>query len=417
MDTNTGAVRKVVGLPAQAHGHRVWQSAVVVAGLVFTLNGPASWGGPPNPTDSDAGDNTAGGTNALVNTVPNLLDNTGLRNTAFGAEALTSNTAGTNNSALGTFALQGNTEGGDNTGIGAFALHSNTKGSSNTGIGQSALFSNTVGTSNSALGAFALQSNTQGTGNTAFGTFTLNSSTGNNNTGIGSDVLLNNTTGHSNTALGAGALHNITTSSNNIALGSEAGVALTSGNKNIYLGHRGRASESKTMRLGSGQTRTFISGIEGTPLSGSMVLIDSKGQLGVPVSSARYKQAIHGMGERSRGVLKLRPVTFRYKQDASARRQYGLIAEEVVKVYPELVTRGADGQVESVQYHELIPMLLNELQYQQQQLTTQSQQVAELRAQNARLQEALVQQSAALAERLERLEAEAAQAAPTLVSR
>jgi trimeric autotransporter adhesin len=84
----------------------------------------------------------------------------------------------------------------------------------------------------------------------------------------------------------------------------------------------------------------------------------------VIASSARYKRDIHDMGERSQGLYQLRPVTFRYKQDTPGPRQYGLIAEEVVKVYPELVTKGADGKVESVQYHELIPMLLNEAQRQ-----------------------------------------------------
>ncbi len=132
-------------------------------------------------------------------------------------------------------------------------------------------------------------------------------------------------------------------------------------------------------------------------------------------SSARYKRDIQDMGDRSQGLFQLRPVTFRYKQDPQGQRQYGLIAEEVAKVYPELVTRGAKGEVESVQYRELIPILLNELQHQQQQVAelkaqnqslraTQSQELAELKAQNVRLQAALVQQNAAFAVRLEQLE-------------
>ena len=114
-----------------------------------------------------------------------------------------------------------------------------------------------------------------------------------------------------------------------------------------------------------GQTRTFIAGVAGTALSGSQVLVSSTGQLGILASSARYKRDISAMGRRSRGLFALRPVTFRYKQDRQRIRQYGLIAEEVAKVYPELVTRRSDGTVESVQYHELIAMLLNELQRQQ----------------------------------------------------
>src|SRR5262249_16124863 len=133
-------------------------------------------------------------------------------------------------------------------------------------------------------------------------------------------------------------------------------------------------------------------------------------------SSARYKRDIRDMRERSQGLYHLRPVTFRYKQDPQGPRQYGLIAEEVAKVYPELVVRGSKGEVESVQYQELIPMLLNEVQHQQQKLAAQARQVAELQAQNARLQAALAQQTAAVAARLERVEQGAVRAA-SLTSR
>src|SRR5207249_7425207 len=166
------------------------------------------------------------------------------------------------------------------------------------------------------------------------------------------------------------------------------------------------------------QTRTFIAGIYSTTLaSGSpkAVYINSSGQAGVLASSARYKRDIHEMGESSQGLYQLRPVTFQYKQDPQGQRQYGLIAEEVAKVYPELVVWGAKGEAESVQYHELIPMLLNEVQHQQQEiveLKAQAQQVAELKAQN----EEQRTQNAALATRLERLEQEAARAA-SLISR
>jgi len=434
MDTHTGVVGESVGRQGQAPRTRVWRRALVVAGLVLTLGGTAGWGQVPSTNDtSDDNGNTGGGTDALVNVTPGVpnpssgINNTaygasalggnttGADNTAYGASALGSNTTGTNNTAVGVNALLSNTEGGANTGVGAFALLSNTEGTNNTAFGDSALTSNTAGTHNSALGAFALQSNTEGDSNTAFGDSALGSSTGNSNAAFGDSALLNNGAGNGNTAFGTDALHN-STGNNNIAVGSEAGVKLTSGNNNIYLGHLGRASEAKTMRLGRVQTRTFIAGIVGIPLNGSMVLIDSNGQLGVPVSSARYKHAIQGMGERSRGVFKLRPVTFRYKQDAQGQRQYGLIAEEVAKVYPELVTKGADGKVESVQYHELIPLLLNEVQQQQQALRVQAQQVAELKAQNESLQAALVEQNAALAARLEQLEAGAARAA-TLATR
>jgi Chaperone of endosialidase len=240
----------------------------------------------------------------------------------------------------------------------------------NTGGGTGALSSNTTGFENTAYGASALQANTGGIQNTASGASALESNTG----------------GSNNTASGVNALGFITTGFNNIALGTRADSNLANGSVNIYLGHPGVATESNTMRLGEEQTRTFIAGVAGVPVSGSPVFISSTGQLGTRVSSARYKRDIEPMGAHSQGLFQLRPVTFRYRQDPQGEQQYGLIAEEVASVYPELITRGATGEVESVRYEALMPLLLHELQHQQQQVT-------ELQAQNA-----------ALAARLERLE-------------
>src|SRR5262249_41448776 len=131
--------------------------------------------------------------------------------------------------------------------------------------------------------------------------------------------------------------------------------------------------ESNTLRLGSTQTATFLAGVFATPVSGSAVFVTSTGQLGTLPSAARYKRDIQALGERSRGVHQLRAVTFRYKQDPQGVRQYGLVAEEVAAVYPELVVKGAKGELEGVQYQALIPLLLNELQRQQKVLTTQQQ--------------------------------------------
>ena len=149
----------------------------------------------------------------------------------------------------------------------------------------------------------------------------------------------------------------------NIALGRDAGLALTTGNNNIDIGNVGVAAETKTIRIGTQgtQTATFIAGISSTMVTGDAVLVSSTGQLGMMVSSARYKRDIHNMGNASDALMKLRPVTFRYKQDPQGERQYGLIAEEVARVYPELVSY-ADGKVVTVHYHELVPMLLNEIQ-------------------------------------------------------
>jgi Chaperone of endosialidase len=373
--------------------NRVWGKAVGIAGLILMLGGTSSWGAPPNNDASDAVGNTAGGTAALANTT------TGVFNTADGFAALFSNTTGSVNTAVGIDVLLSNTTGNNNTGTGAFALFRTTTGGNNTASGVDTLFNNTTGSSNTGTGAFALFSTT----------------TGGSNTGVGVNALFSTTAGSSNTGVGVNALFSTTAGDNNLAVGAGAGGILTSGSNNIYLGNSGgTGTESNTMRLGQVQTQTFIAGIAGVPVSGSAVLISSTGQLGVQASSARYKYDIQPMGAHSRGLLQLRPVIFRYKHDAQGERQYGLIAEDVAKVYPELVTRGATGDIEAVRYHEVIPMLLNEMQHQQRQLATQAQELAALKAQNARLRAAVVHQQerdAALAARLERLEAAAARAA------
>jgi hypothetical protein len=186
-----------------------------------------------------------------------------------------------------------------NTAGGTGALPSNS-GGRNTGFGFNALGSNTTGYFNTATGHEALGSNTTGLENTA----------------TGDEALLNNTTGSNTTALGYTALL-AGTGSCNTALGWGAGSSLDSGDDNIYLGHPGAASESQTMRLGtpSLQTRAFMAGIADVPVHGSHVVITSSGQLGVVGSSARYKRDVEDMRERSAGVHKLRPVTFRYKTD------------------------------------------------------------------------------------------------------
>jgi hypothetical protein len=148
---------------------------------------------------------------------------------------------------------------------------------------------------------------------------------------------------------------------------------LATGNNNIYIGHQGAGNESQTIRIGAAQTKTFIAGIDST-VSGTVVELNTTtGQIGIAPSSARYKQDIAAMGTRSAGVLQLPPVTFVYKGDTAGATHYGLVAEEVLAIYPELVTRTAIGEVQAVKYLELIPLLVNEIQRQQQEL-------AELRA-------------------------------------
>jgi hypothetical protein len=155
-----------------------------------------------------------------------------------------------------------------------------------------------------------------------------------------------------------------TTGSTNIALGYQAGYSLTTGGNNVDIGNLGVAGESNTIRIGKQgtQTATFIAGIFASTSAGDAVVVSNTGKLGIAVSSARYKCDIQDMEETSSNLMKLRPVTFHYKNDPAGMRQYGLVAEEVVRVYPELVSYDADGKVVSVHYHELVPMLLNEIQ-------------------------------------------------------
>jgi trimeric autotransporter adhesin len=159
-------------------------------------------------------------------------------------------------------------------------------------------------------------------------------------------------------------------------LGYNAGTNVTTASYDIYIGHAGYKAEGHTIRIGTQgtfQTQAFIAGISGTNVTGGTdVVVNGSGKLGVVLSSARFKRDIRDMGESSSGLTKLRPVTFRYKTDESGTLQYGLVAEEVARVYPELVTYGADGKVETVRYSELAAMLINELQKQSRELQRQT---------------------------------------------
>jgi hypothetical protein len=292
----------------------------------------------------------------------------GARNSAFGASALTSSNSGTDNTAIGYNALFANTTGGSNTATGGVALQHNTTGSSNTATGWDSLFSNTTGFDNTATGLATLNVNTSGVENTATGWYALlDNTTGNADTASGATALSSNTTGNNNTATGAGALGNSTTGNGNIAVGFNAGLNLVTGDNNIVIGNAGVAHESNTIRIGiqGTQTATYVAGIFGSKTTGGCeVVVEKTGRLGCVKSSARYKRDIHDMDAASGNLMKLRPVTFRYKDDPDGTRQYGLIAEEVARVYPELIVRDADGKVESVQYWMLTAMLLNEVQKQ-----------------------------------------------------
>jgi hypothetical protein len=355
-------------------------------GLFNTGMGTGALGG-PTPVNLTGSDNTAVGFQALFS------NTTGSFNTAAGFKALVANTTGSNNTGLGLHALWSNTTGNENTASGVNALLYNTSGYDNTASGVNALLSNTSGYDNTASGFQSLYSNTTGDYNTAAGYQALYSNNGYSNTASGYEALYSNT-GSSNTATGVHALANSTTGSNNTGIGYHAGVNLTTGSNNIDIGSPGTAGDNNLIRLGvqGTQTATFIAGIYGHSLTGSEVVVTSSGELGVVSSSERFKTAIAPMGSNTEKLGQLRPVTFKLKADATGTRQYGLIAEEVAKVYPELVIRNEAGRIDGIRYDELAPMLLNEVQKQAAEiraLKVQAQAVGEMQKQLAEMHAAL----------------------------
>ena len=310
-----------------------------------------------------ADNNTATGAGAL------LLNTTGTANTANGAFALLYNDIGNSNTANGFSALENNTTGGFNTATGSFALTSNTTGSDNTAHGAGALESNT-GSENTAVGSAALLFNTTGNGSTATGFQALMINTvADGNTAYGYQALLNNAgsavTASFNTAIGYRALANQTSGVNNIALGPAAGDQITTGDNNIDIGNNGQFSDTRTTRIGQDQTATFIAAIAGVNEGGSGILpvyINNLGRLGTqpPPSSRRFKHKIRSMDNASEAILALKPVAFDYKDDGTNTPQFGLIAEEVAEVNPDLVLRDENGEIYTVRYDAVNAMLLNE---------------------------------------------------------
>jgi hypothetical protein len=298
------------------------------------------------------------------------------------------NSTGYNNNAAGFESLYSNTSGFKNNAVGFQALYSNTTADNNNAMGYGALFENTTGIENNAVGSQALYNNVGGTGNNAQGYGALfNNMSGDLNSAVGSLALYNNTTGGSNAAIGTLALYKNTTGGNNVALGYEAGYNQTTGSNNIYIDHLGVAAESGVIRIGtpSTQTVTYIAGIENAKITGNAVYVTPTGQLGVVASSERYKTGITPIGANTERLQQLRPVSFHLKTDPKGAVQYGLIAEEVDKVYPELVIRDEAGKIQGVHYEELAPILLSEVQQQQHKIDVQAEEVLDLKRQVAKV--------------------------------
>ena len=308
----------------------------------------------------DSLSNTALGSGALVN------NTTGISDTAIGFEALFSNTTGGGNTATGSQALISNTTGQANTATGDTALLANTTGLDNTATGGGALAFNTTGYQNTATGFAALLNNTTGINNTATGYSALGgNTTGDGNTANGYQALVGNTTGINNTANGHAALRSNTTGNNNIAVGYRSGLNLTTGGNNIDIGNAGVAGDNNKIRIGTTgtQTATFIAGITGVTVPAAVgVIVGTDGKLGTVVSSERFKDKVQPMDKASEAILALKPVTFLYKKqlDPDGIPQFGLVAEQVEKVNPDLVARDDHGKPYTVRYEAVNAMLLNE---------------------------------------------------------
>jgi trimeric autotransporter adhesin len=339
-------------------------TATGVGALVFnnTGEGNTATGAFALYSNTEGDFNTANGEFTLYfNTI-------GERNTAIGDSALYLNSEGSRNTALGNTALLNNTAGNDNTANGFGALRNNTTGDENTATGVQALSSNTTGIVNTATGSQALASNTDGTSNTATGVDALHDTTsGGGNTADGFQALLHNDTGEYNTAQGLFALGGLTTGSNNTAVGRSAGTSVTTADHVICIG--------ANVSIANVSNSCYIGEIFGvTSSGGSAVFINSSGKLGTATSSQRFKEEIKPMDKSSEAVLALKPVTFRYKKDVDSDGipQFGLVAEDVEKVNPDLVVRDKEGKPYTVRYDQVNAMLLNE--FLKQHRTVQAQQ-------------------------------------------
>jgi hypothetical protein len=357
--------------------------------------------------------NKAGSNNSAFG-VEALELNTGDNNTAIGSLALFSNDTGVNNTAIGLQALVSNISGFDNVANGTFALFSNTTAGNNTANGFAALSTDTDGEFNTVNGAFAMFNNSHGSDNTANGLQALfSNTTGGDNTADGTFTLFSNTTGFNNTAYGFAALINNTQGSNNTVLGAFAGNNLTTGSNNIDIANAGNAGENNIIRIGTAGTQVaaFIAGITGTAVSGTAVVVSSSGQLGVAASSARFKDEIKPMEKASESILALKPVTFRYKKEIDPKGipQFGLVAEQVEKVNPDLVVRDAEGKVFTIRYDAVNAMLLNEFLKEHCKVEEQEAAITKMKSASAK-QEAIIahqqKQIEALATGLQRVSAQ-----------
>jgi hypothetical protein len=334
--------------------------------------------------------NTALGANAL-------RDNTGSFNTAVGTGALLENTSGQRNIAIGTLALRDNSTASNNVAIGHHAMLNNTAASQSTAIGSYAMRHGSGSTRNTAIGFEAMFEGSSSNENTAIGGGAMKNGTGFANTAVGAgaldslkDIEITAVFTQGNVAVGTGALGSLEEGDDNTALGRSAGGSLVTGNGNVYISNGGAANESNTIRIGGGgHTAAYLGGVfNQTAAGGSLIVVNADGKLGTSTSSRRYKEQIRDLDDETDALFELRPVSFRYKAEISrdgtaaggseSPLEYGLVAEEVAEVMPELVVYDAEGRPSVVRYHLLIPLLLEELQRQERTIEDQRERLERL---------------------------------------
>ena len=324
------------------------------------------------------------------------------KNTAEGQDALFSLTNGTSNTANGFSALKANKTGDRNTANGALALFTNATGSENTATGYAALFFN-KGSLNTANGVGALYNNATGTNNTANGQRALHDNlSGSKNTANGGGALGSNTMGDNNTADGFQALANITTGSSNIGLGRDAGSGVITADDVICIGAVG-ADISHSCYIGNIFNQPSPSGLP--------VFVNSDGKLGTIMSSRRFKEDIKPMDKASEAILALQPVTFRYKKDfdPTGTAQFGLVAEDVAKVNPDLVVRDKEGKPYSVRYDQVNAMLLNEFLKERKKVEDQHETIAQLKSDATKEEAARIELKSTVAQQQKAMEVVTAQ--------
>jgi uncharacterized coiled-coil protein SlyX len=347
-----------------------WRSACILFALGCLALCPMARAVVPAPDGGYPNFNTAEGSNALKNLT------TGVGNAAVGSFSLFSNTSGSFNTALGAGTLLSNV-GDQNTGFGI----------QNTAIGALALFSNATGSQNTATGALALLSNTTGVGNMANGYSALyGNTTGFFNSATGADSLANNTTGAYNTANGYQALGSNTTGYFNTALGHAAGANIITGQNNVCIG-------AMVYGVDGVNDTTWIGNVYDSVTTARQVYVNADNKIGTLSSSRRFKENIQPMDRSSETLFALKPVTFRYKKDVdpSQALSFGLIAEDVAQVSPELITRDEEGKPQTVRYEAVNAMLLNEFLKEHNKNEVQAKTIAELKSTVAQQQRAIEQ--------------------------